>query len=148
MAASPTTADGASAPRPAFPFIKVDELGHASLTAQRCTRCGTTYAEPERLACAKCGARAEAFETIEPSLEGTLHTASIVQRAYPGIPVPFISAIVDLDGGPTLKGNFRGVPFEPAEIQQGRRVKVVFDDALGRKDKEGNSYVSHFFEPA
>jgi len=27
------------------------------------------------------------------------------------------------------------------------RVKTVFKDALGRKDKEGNSYVSYFFEP-
>jgi hypothetical protein len=27
-------------------------------------------------------------------------------------------------------------------------VNVVFKDALGRKDKDGNSYVSYFFEPA
>ena len=153
MATSPTTvSEGetkpAGPPRAAFPFIKVDEPGNAKLIRQRCPKCSTTYADPDRMACAKCGARADAFETFEPNLEGTLHTASIVMRAYPGIPVPFISAIVDLDGGPSLKGNFRGVPMEPSEIQHGRRVKVVFDDALGRKDKEGNSYVSHFFEPA
>jgi hypothetical protein len=27
-------------------------------------------------------------------------------------------------------------------------VDVVFDDALGRKDKEGNSYLSYFFQPS
>ena len=26
-------------------------------------------------------------------------------------------------------------------------VEVVFDDALGRKDKDGNSYISYFFKP-
>jgi hypothetical protein len=28
------------------------------------------------------------------------------------------------------------------------KVKVVYEDALGRKDAEGNSYLSYFFEPA
>jgi len=26
-------------------------------------------------------------------------------------------------------------------------VEVVFGDALGRKDKDGNSYISYFFKP-
>jgi hypothetical protein len=27
-------------------------------------------------------------------------------------------------------------------------VDVIFADALGRKDQEGNSYLSYFFQPA
>jgi hypothetical protein len=27
-------------------------------------------------------------------------------------------------------------------------VDVVFADALGRKDREGNSYLSYFFKPS
>lgn len=134
-------------PRAAFAFIAIDEAGGASLSAIRCRQCGTWYADKARLACAKCGAR-DAFETRQPSATGTLHAATIVRRGYPGTPVPFISAVVDLDDGPTLKGTLRAVPFEPAEVTPGRRVKVVFDDALGRKDSEGRSYISHFFEPA
>lgn len=137
----------ASPPRPAFPFITVDELGQPGLTAQRCTNCGATYADKERLACARCGARADAFESFVPSLEGKLHSAVIVRRGYPGVPVPFISAIVDLDGGPTLKGTLRNTGYEPEDIVHGRRVRVAFDDALGRTDKDGNAYVSHYFEP-
>jgi uncharacterized OB-fold protein len=140
-------ADGSSLPFPAFPFITVDETGQAALVAVRCRECGTSYAEAERLACARCGARAGAFDAFEPSYTGTLHVASIVRRGFPGTPVPFISAVVDLDDGPTLKGILRAGSFEPEEIVSGRRVKVVFDDALGRKDAAGNSYVSHFFEP-
>ena len=26
-------------------------------------------------------------------------------------------------------------------------VEVVYKDALGRKDREGNSYLSYFFQP-
>ena len=136
-------------PLPAFPFITIDAAGKPALTAMRCTECGTTYADNERYACAKCAARTDKFETFEPSYEGTMHSGAIVMRGYPGIPVPFISAVVDLDdGGPTIKGTLRAETFEPHELKPGRRVKVVFDDALGRTDKDGNHYISHFFDPA
>jgi hypothetical protein len=29
----------------------------------------------------------------------------------------------------------------------GMPVDVVYKDALGRKDREGNSYISYFFQP-
>lgn len=135
-------------PLPAFPFIKVKENGEAILVAQRCTNCGVTYPDSERVACGRCGARENALDLFEPNMEGTLHSAVIIRRGYPGVPTPFISAVVDLDGGPTLKGTLRDVEFDPSEIVAGRRVKVVFDDALGRRDKNGNSYVAHYFVPA
>jgi uncharacterized OB-fold protein len=133
--------------KPAFPFIEIDEGGAVHLVALRCRNCGASYADAERLACARCGSDAAAFESFKPQLTGTLYAASIVRRGYPGIPVPFISAIVDLDGGPTVKGTLRAETFEAVEIQSGRRLRVVFDDALGRTDAEGNHYISHFFEP-
>lgn len=134
-------------PLPAFPFIVRDPAGIPQLAAVRCRKCGTSYAEPSRIACARCGARAGDLECFTPKLTGTLHAASIVRRGYPGTPVPFISAVVDLDDGPVLKGMLRSESFDPSEIVQGRRVKVVFDDALGRADAEGRQYVSHFFVP-
>ncbi len=139
--------DNPSAPRPAFPFITVDAMGRPGLIAQRCTGCGATFPDHERIACGKCGAREDALEAFVPTLEGTLHAAVIVKRGYPGTPVPFISAVVDLDGGPTLKGTLRTSGFEPDEIAHGRRVRVAFDDALGRTNKDGNAYVSHYFVP-
>lgn len=104
------------------------------------------FVDPEQVACGRCGSR-NGFDDHEPGYEGTLHSYSIVHRSFPGIEVPFISAIVDLDDGPALKGNLRGVPFDPDTIDATMRVRVVFDDALGRKDAEGHSYISHFFEP-
>ena len=79
---------------------------------------------------------------------GKLYSYSIVFRSFPGIDVPYISAIVDLDGGGTVKGNLIGIDPDPANLAFDMPVDVIFDDALGRKDKEGNSYISYFFKPA
>ena len=79
---------------------------------------------------------------------GTLYSFAIVHRSFPGVETPFISAIVDLDGGGTLKGNLRGLAATPETVRLGMAVKVVIDDALGRRDKDGNAYLAYFFEPA
>jgi uncharacterized OB-fold protein len=138
----------AETPQPAFPFIALDALGKPGLVAQKCTACGATYADSERVACGRCAARADALVTFVPATEGTVHSAVIVRRGFPGVEVPFISVVVDLDGGPALKGTLRNTAgFEPEHAATGQRVRVRFDDALGRKDKAGNGYVAHYFEP-
>ena len=70
----------------------------------------------------------------------------MVARSYPGVAVPFVSAIVDLDGGPTIKGTLRGV--DPAALVAGLPVRVRFDDAGGALDKEGAAFVGFHFEQA
>ncbi len=82
------------------------------------------------------------------SNKGKLYSYCIVHRSFPGIDVPYISAIVDLEGGGTVKGNLIDVDPDPDKIQFDMAVDVVYKDALGRKDKDGNSYISYFFQPA
>jgi uncharacterized OB-fold protein len=82
------------------------------------------------------------------SNRGTLYTFTIVHRSFPGVAVPYVSAVVDLEGGGTIKGNLINVEPDPQQIAFGMPVDVVFGDALGRKDAEGNSYISYFFQPA
>lgn len=113
--------------------------------AQRCTACGAV-ATWEPLACPACGAR-ETLARFRVAETGRLHAYSIVHRSYPGVPTPFVSAIVDLDDGVTLKGVLRGVEPNPDAIQFGMPVRMTFDDALGRRDREGRAYVSYVFEP-
>jgi len=79
--------------------------------------------------------------------KGTLYNFTVVHRNFPGVPVPFISAIVDLDGGGTVKGNLVDMVPSPEAIKFDMPVNVVFRDA-GRKDKDGNSYLAYFFTPA
>ena len=85
---------------------------------------------------------------VKLSETGKLHSFSIVCRSFPGIDVPYVSAIVDLDGGGTVKGNLINIEPDPEKIEFDMPVKITYKDALGRKDKDGNSYLSYFFEPA
>ncbi len=134
-------------PRAAFPFIAFRAEGTPYARALRCTECGASFSDFGRLACARCGAR-DTLEEIEVAATGTLHSFTIVHRAFAGTATPFVSVIVNLDNGVTLKGSLRGIAFDPQTIRMGMRVKLVFDDALGRVDAQGHRYISHFFEPA
>jgi uncharacterized OB-fold protein len=87
------------------------------------------------------------MQTKRLSKHGTLYAFSIVHRSLPGVAVPYVSAIVDLDGGGCLKGNLVNVELDPAKIPFGLPVEVIFGDALGRKDAQGRSYISYFFQP-
>ena len=46
-----------------------------------------------------------------------------------------------------LKGNLEGVAPVPDAIKFDMPVKIVIKDA-GREDKDGNSYLAYFFQPA
>ena len=100
----------------------------------------------ERSVCSNCSSR-DKIEKIELGNKGKLYSYCIVHRSFPGIDVPYISAIVDLDDGGTLKGNLIDCEPDPEKIKFDMPVEIVFDDALGRKDAEGNSYLSYFFKP-
>lgn len=135
----------ATGPLPVVPFLKIPDDGEPYLEGSVCKRCDTTFLAP-RSVCAKCGAR-DQMETRRLSNQGTLHAYSIVHRSFPGVAVPYVSAIVDLEGGGTVKGNLINVDPDPKQIPFGMPVEVVYGDALGRKDAEGNSYLSYFFQP-
>lgn len=138
-------ADAVKKPLPVVDFLKLPEGGEPYLEGQKCKQCGSIYLG-ERAHCSKCGAR-DSMQATRLSNRGTLYVFSIVHRTFPGVEVPYVSAVVDLDGGGTLKGNLINVDPTPEKIELGMPVDVVFKDALGRKDREGNSYVSYFFQP-
>jgi uncharacterized OB-fold protein len=134
-----------SQPLPAVDFLKIPEKGDPYLEGHKCGKCDAMYLGVRKV-CSKCGTR-DQIAPVKLSNEGELYVYSIVCRSFPGIQVPYVSAIVDLEGGGTLKGNLIGVDPDPAKIKMGMPVRVVYKDALGRKDREGNSYLSYFFEP-
>jgi uncharacterized OB-fold protein len=87
------------------------------------------------------------METRRLSNEGTLYAYSIVHRSFPGVAVPYVSAIVDLEGGGSVKGNLVDADPDPNKLAFGMPVEVIYQDALGRKDRDGNAYLSYFFRP-
>lgn len=133
-------------PLPVVDFLKIPEAGDPYLEGYRCKNCQATFLG-ERNVCSKCGTRG-ALGAVKLANKGQLYVYSIVHRSFPGVAVPYVSAVVDLEGGGTVKGNLIGIDPDPAKIKLGMPVQVVYKDALGRKDKEGNSYLSYFFQPS
>ena len=132
-------------PLPVVEYLKLPEDGDPYLEGHKCSNCDSMYLG-ERTICSKCGSR-DTIEAVKLSNQGKLYVCSIVYRSFPGIEVPYISAIVDLEGGGTVKGNLINVDPAPENIDFDMPVEVVYQDALGRKDKDGNSYLAYFFQP-
>ena len=132
-------------PLPAVSYLKLPEDGDPYLEGHKCGSCGATFLG-ERTVCSKCSARDQMSAVTLPTT-GNLYSYSIVHWSFPGIDVPYISAIVDLDDGTAIKGNLINIDPDPEKIEFGMPVEVVFDDALGRKDRDGNSYIAYFFQP-
>jgi uncharacterized OB-fold protein len=129
---------------PVVPFLAIPKDGDPHLVGSRCGDCGATFIG-ERTTCSSCAAR-DKMKTIELSNKGELYVYSIVFRSFPGIDVPYVSAIVDLEGGGTVKGNLINVDPDPQKIQMGMPVEVVYQKAP-RKDAEGNEYLTYYFQP-
>jgi uncharacterized OB-fold protein len=138
-------AEPAKRPLPVVDFLKIPEVGTPYLEGHKCKSCKAVFVG-QREHCSKCGAR-DAMETLRLSDKGSLYVYSIVHRSFPGVEVPYVSAVVDLEGGGTVKGNLINIEPNPEKIQLGMPVEVVYKDALGRKDREGNGYLSYFFQP-
>jgi uncharacterized OB-fold protein len=130
---------------PVVDYLKLPENGDPFLEGHKCSKCNAMFLG-ERKVCSSCFSR-DCLEAVKLSNTGKLYSYSIVFRSFPGIDVPYISAIVDLDGGGTIKGNLIDVEPDPEKIKFDMPVKIIFDDALGRKDADGNSYISYFFKP-
>ena len=130
---------------PAVDFLKIPEDGDPYLEGHRCGACAAVFVGAREV-CSKCGARGQ-MKTEALSTDGHLYVFSIVHRSFPGIQVPYVSAIVDLEGGGTVKGNLVNIEPDPEKVKIGMPVRVIFADALGRKDRDGNRYLSYFFEP-
>ena len=130
---------------PVVEYLKLPEDGDPFLEGHKCGDCNSIFLG-EREVCSNCTTRGK-IQPVKLSNKGKLYSYSITFRSFPGIDVPYISAIVDLDGGGTVKGNLIDCEPDPEKIEFDMPVEVIFDDALGRKDAEGNSYISYFFKP-
>jgi uncharacterized OB-fold protein len=137
-------AAAASGLRPVVPYLKIPQQGEPYLEGLQCRKCSAIFLG-SRANCSSCGARGE-LAPKRLADTGKLYVYSIVHRSFPGIETPYVSAIVDLDGGGTVKGNLVGIAPEPEKIRMGMPVRTVYRTAP-RKDAEGNEYLTYYFEP-
>lgn len=111
------------------------------LVAQECVSCDARFFG-RRNACAACFATE--FRTVRIATEGTVSAFTIVAFAAPGVPVPFVAAIIDCNGTST-KGNIINVDPDPANISTGMKVQLA-TYSLGTDD-HGVEAIGYGFEP-
>jgi uncharacterized OB-fold protein len=134
----------AAGPRPVVPFLKIPEQGDPYLEGHKCKGCGAIFLG-DRSTCSSCGARGE-IETVRLSNRGEVYVYSIIHRSFPGIETPYVSTVVDLEGGGTVKGNLINIDPDPEKVKMGMPVEVIYQIAP-RKDAEGNEYLTYYFQP-
>jgi uncharacterized OB-fold protein len=77
---------------------------------------------------------------------GTVRTFTIVHRAAPGVPTPYVSIVVDLDGGGVVKANLLNVDPSPDAVRVGMKVRLT--TYVAGVDDEGTEAVAFAYEPA
>jgi len=139
------TAGAAPARRPIVPFLRLGERdGDARLVGHKCSKCGALYFS-KRVACAKCSAEGP-FNEVALGTRGKLYVYSIVHQSAPGVPTPFVSAIVDLDDGIAVRCTLIDVEPDPAKLRFDMPVEMITRTV--RTDQEGKEVVAFFFRPA
>lgn len=124
---------------PLVDYLVLGESPH--LVANECIGCGARYFD-RRNACAKCFGTD--FATVDLPTEGTVQTYTIVAFAAPGIPVPFVSAVVDVDGTP-VRANVVNVDPTPENVPLGLAVRLT-TFPIGTDDN-GTEAIGFGFEP-
>lgn len=126
---------------PIVDYLDLDGA-QARLLAWCCDACGACYFD-RRNACARCFGRS--FSRRPLATTGTVRTFTIVHRAAPGVEVPYVSVVVDLDGGGAVKANLRDVEADPAAVRVGMPVRLV--TWVAGVDDEGTEAVAFGFAP-
>ena len=134
----------AQGPLPIVPYLKIPEDGDPYLEGNKCKGCGAIFLHA-RATCSSCGTDGQ-VEPMKLANQGELYVYSIVHRSFPGVEVPYVSSIVDLEGGGTVKGNLINIDPDPEKIKMGMPVEVIYEIAP-TKDAEGNEYLTYYFQP-
>ncbi len=138
-----SNATAAPVVRPIVPFLALGDSPH--LLGLRCRTCGATYLKSGRVGCGRCGTAGN-FEELRLSDRGTLWAYSIVHQSAPGIPVPYITAVIDLPEQVSVRCTLVDVAPDPTKLPFGMPVEMITKKV--RTDKEGRDVVAFFFRPA
>ena len=105
-----------------------DMAKQGELWLRHCQACDETYFYPRDI-CPACFSRDT--DWIQSSGKGVLHTFTIVHRApnpaFEG-DVPYVVAIVELEGRARIPSNLIDVEASTKKIKVGMAVEVVFED--------------------
>ena len=124
---------------PLVDYLVLGDSPH--LRAQECQECSARFFD-RRNACASCSGTE--FKPVSVATEGTVKTFTIVTFAAPGVPVPFVSSVVDCDGT-SVRANLVNVEASPDHVRLGMPVRLT-TFSLGTDD-DGIEAIGFGFEP-
>lgn len=125
-----------------IPLVEYLVLGEdPHLVANECTSCGARFFD-RRNACASC--EGTDFKKVDVPTTGEVRAFTIVAFAAPGIPVPFVAALVDCEGT-SVRANLINVPADPEHVALGMKVRLA-TEVIGTDDN-GSEAVGFGFEP-
>ena len=124
---------------PLVEYLALEPEPH--LVAQECTGCGARYFD-RRNACASC--EGEEFKKVDVATSGIVKAFTIVSMAAPGVPVPFVAAVIDCDGT-SVRGNLLDVEPDDQHVSLGMKVELA-TTSVG-SDDDGVEAVGFGFRP-
>lgn len=127
---------------PLVSYLAIDN-GPPHLVANTCDQCGARFLD-RRNACARCGANA--FSQKALATTGKVSSFTIVHRAAPGVKVPFVSAVIELDDGASVQANIVDTEPDPEHVALGMPVKLT--TFVAGTDDNGTEAVAFAFAPA
>lgn len=134
--------------KPIVSFLRVPEnypKEDAYFWGMQCGACGAKFLG-DRIACGKCGATDKLSE-VKYGHDGELYVFAVVHQSMPGVEVPFVAGIIDLDDGVSVRANVYGLdPLKPDKSWFGKRVKMYSE--VNSQDREGNDVVVAKFKVA
>ena len=111
------------------------------LVAHECSACGARFFD-RRNACASCFATE--FRAAPVTTTGEVRAFTIVSLAAPGIPVPFVAAVVDCEGT-SVRANLVNVQPDADHVHVGMKVRLTTQ--LVGVDSAGTEAIGFGFEP-
>jgi uncharacterized protein len=125
-----------------IPLVDYLELGDdPHLRANECIACGARFFD-RRNACASCGKTD--FTKVDISNKGAVRAFTIVAFAAPGVPVPYVAALIDCDGT-SVRANVINVEPDPEHVTLGMPVRLT-TQVIGTDDN-GTEAIGFGFEP-
>lgn len=124
------------------PLVDYLVLGdNTHLEANECSSCKARFFD-RRNACASCFGTQ--FIKAKISNTGIVRSFTIVTFAAPGVPVPFVAAIIDCDGT-SVRANLINVEPTPEKVTLGMKVQLA-TYSLGTDDN-GAEAIGFGYEP-
>jgi uncharacterized OB-fold protein len=134
-------------PRPILPILKLQPKPH--LVGSKCASCGAIFLDAKRVACSKCGTSGN-LQHLPLSDKGKVWVFSVIHQSFPGIKTPYVTAVVDLPEGISVKSNL--VDVDPEELEKnpqkafGMPVELVVNQVA--TDRQGNPVMAFQFRPS